>query len=145
MTAQAHPAITGRCYCGKMRFEAQTLPSIVSYCHCLDCRRVSGAPVAAFAAFDHETLQFTPAPGPPVSHHPGVTRWFCKECGSPLAAQFDYLPGQTYVPLGLIDQAAELPPTLHSHAQSQLPWLHISDDLAQLSGSARASLQAKKP
>ena len=31
------------------------------------------------------------------------------------SAAFDYLPGQRCIPLGLIDQAAELPPELHAH------------------------------
>nr|WP_275113661.1 GFA family protein [Roseobacter cerasinus] len=114
---------------------------MVSYCHCSDCRRVSGAPVSAFAAFREAVLRFEPTPGPPVSHAPGVTRWFCRDCGSPLAATYDYLPGQIYVPLGLIDQSAELPPSLHSHATSRLPWLHLADQLPRAEHSARDTLQ----
>lgn len=86
-------------------------------------------------------MQFEPDAGPPVSHAPGVTRWFCRACGAPLAATYDYLPGQIYVPLGVLDQAADLPPTLHSHAASRLPWLHIADDLPREDRSARDTLQ----
>lgn len=135
------PPITGRCYCGKTRFSVSALPSVVSYCHCSDCRRVSGAPVAAFAAFADGTVRYTPDPGAPVSHFDGVERWFCDACGSPLGARYDYLPGQIYVPLGLIDQAAELPPSLHSHAASGMPWLHIQDGLARNEKSARDTLR----
>ncbi|GFE48791.1 aldehyde-activating protein [Roseobacter cerasinus] len=133
--------ITGRCYCGAVRLMADAQPDMVSYCHCSDCRRVSGAPVSAFAAFREAVLRFEPTPGPPVSHAPGVTRWFCRDCGSPLAATYDYLPGQIYVPLGLIDQSAELPPSLHSHATSRLPWLHLADQLPRAEHSARDTLQ----
>ncbi len=71
----------------------------------------------------------------------GVRRWTCETCGSPLAAAFDYLAGQVYVPLGIIDQADALAPVLHSHANSALPWLHIEDDLPRSPGTARTRLR----
>ena len=85
-------------------------------------------------------MDYDPDPGAPVSHFKGVERWFCETCGSPLGARYDYLPGQVYVPLGLIDQAAELPPSLHSHSSSALPWLCIKDHLARQEHSARDAL-----
>lgn len=69
-------------------------------------------------------------------------RWTCATCGSPLAARFDYLPGQIYVPIGILDQAAELAPQLHCHAAQTLPWLCLNDDLPRSAGSARAVLTA---
>ena len=69
----------------------------------------------------------------------------CPECGSPLAARFDYLPGQSYVPLGILDQAAELVPVRHCHADAKLPWLHIDDDAERVAGSARAELRQTGP
>jgi hypothetical protein len=77
-----------------------------------------------------------------VSFAPGVERWFCRACGSPLAARFDYLPGQTYVPLGLLDQMDALPPQAHAHHGARVPWLHVSDDAAKDVGSARDRLNA---
>ena len=59
-----------------------------------------------------------------------------------MAATFDYLPGQTYVPLGVIDQAAELVPQIHCHADQALPWLSLHDALPRESGSARDALNA---
>jgi hypothetical protein len=84
----------------------------------------------------------TPALGSPFSVVPGVERWTCDRCGSPLAARFDYLPGQTYVPLGVLDQAGELAPSLHCHSDSRLPWLPIDDGLPRAEGSGRANLNA---
>ncbi|WP_299375415.1 GFA family protein [uncultured Tateyamaria sp.] len=110
----------------------------MAYCHCGDCRRWTGAPVAAFAAFDTTGLDI---PGVDRSHAPGVRRWHCAACGSPLAAQFDYLPDQTYVPVGIFDQADLLQPALHSHADSALPWLHIADALPRAEASARDVLK----
>lgn len=128
---------TGRCYCGKTRLSTKDDPQAVTYCHCSDCRRASGAPVAAFVAFS--AVDVTPQPKS-ISPSDGVTRWFCPDCGTPMTAIYDYLPDQIYVSLGVLDQADQLEPQGHSHADNQLPWLHIKDDLPRASGSARSTL-----
>ncbi|WP_298914757.1 GFA family protein [uncultured Roseobacter sp.] len=137
--------ITGRCYCGAKSLRASSEPLSVVYCHCSDCKRVTGAPLAAFAGFSEAILTISPDPGPPCSHHPGVDRWFCKDCGSPLAARYDYLPGQIYVPLGLLDQAETLQPSMHCHAASNYAWLHLADGLPRQQNSGRDALLSDEP
>ncbi|KIC11800.1 aldehyde-activating protein [Leisingera sp. ANG-M1] len=140
MPSKAEAPVTGRCYCGAVRLSFRARPQTVAYCHCSDCRRWTGGPVGAFAAFAEEDLTAEPGLGPSFSSRPGVTRWNCRDCGSPLAAQFDYLPGQTYVPIGILDQADELPPEIHCHEGARLPWLHFTDTLERADGSGRAAL-----
>ena len=123
-----------------MTLACATPPLTVAYCHCADCRRWTGAPVAAFAAFERAALTATPAFGAPAVHNPGVERWNCAACGSPLAARVDYIADQVYVPLGLLDQIDNMPPQLHSHAEKAPPWLHLADDLPRSTGSARDTL-----
>jgi hypothetical protein len=136
----ASTTISGRCYCGATRIRATQAPNVVAYCHCADCRRVTGAPVAAFAAFDETAVIFTPNDGRKVTVNPGVTRNFCETCGSPLAGRYDYLAGQVFVALGLLDQASDLAPQLHAHESRRLPWLHIEDGLERIGQSARSEL-----
>lgn len=133
--------ITGRCYCGRTRIRAQRPPQVVTYCHCSDCRRSSGAPVAAFAGFAVDDLSVEPTLTKWASAAPGAKRWFCPNCGSPIAAEYDYLPGQIYVSLGLLDQAEALEPQGHAHAEEAIGWLHIEDDLPRQTGSARETLK----
>ncbi len=132
--------ITGRCYCGATTIRATRPPQIVAYCHCADCRRVTGAPVAAFAAFDEAAVTISPNEGREVSANPGATRTFCPACGSPIASRFDYLPGQVYIPVGLLDQADSLAPQLHAHESQRLPWLHIDDDAKRFATTSRSTL-----
>lgn len=124
---------------------ATARPQTVTYCHCSDCRRLSGAPVAAFAAFAPDDVTFTPTKGPRQSVTKGVDRWFCRECGTSLAATYDYLPDQVYIPLGIIDQVDTLAPQSHAQTASALAWLHISDDLPRDGASARDRLQDAAP
>ena len=136
------PGITGRCYCRATTIAAPGAPDIVAYCHCSDCKRWTGAPLPAFAAFAEGAVEFTPARGPGLSFAPGVERWVCHACGSPIAARFDYLPGQIYVPLGLLDQLNALPPQVHAHFAARADWLHVRDDAEKNAGSARDRLNA---
>ncbi|MCA8933391.1 MAG: GFA family protein [Rhodospirillaceae bacterium] len=137
----ASAPITGRCYCGATTITATAPPTAIAYCHCVDCRRSSGAPVAAFAGFDEAAVTFSPNDGQSLSVTPGVERTFCASCGSPLAGRYDYLPGQVYIGLGLLDQADELPPQLHAHASQRLRWLHIDDDLPRVDATSRTHLR----
>ena len=135
--------ITGRCYCGEISFSSTRPPITVAFCHCKDCRRWTGSPAPAFAAFAPDAIKANPALGTPVVTNPGVARWNCTKCCSPLAATFDYIPDQIYVPLGLIDQADQLPAEIHCHSQQQLDWLHIEDEAIRGTGTARDELLGK--
>ncbi len=134
--------LTGRCYCGKVRLRIDAAPKLVAHCHCSDCRRWTGAAVGTFAAFAASVLQADPGLPEPLSIAPGVERWTCKACGSPLAARFDYLPGQVYVPIGLLDQADQMPASIECHHDARLPWLELAGARATEGGSARDSLNA---
>ena len=131
---------TGRCYCGAIEIETDEPPLTVVFCHCGDCRRLTGAPVAAFAAFSEGTANLFPNPDTAKPVNPGVTRRFCPDCGTPLWAEFDYLPGQIFVPLEVLDQAFGLPPEIHCHVENRLPWLHIEDAAERVEGSARQTI-----
>lgn len=145
MPSEATSAVfTARCYCGASRLRLDRAPLTAAYCHCRDCRRWTGAPVGAFAAFLPAALSADPPLGAGISLAPGVRRWNCPTCGSPLAARFDYLPRQVFIPLGIIDQADQIAPQNHCHAAAALPWLHLSDDLPRDASSARERLNATR-
>lgn len=132
--------ITGRCYCGATTISATQRPQSIAYCHCIDCRRVTGAPVAAFAAFDETAVTFSPDQGREVVANPGVKRTFCPVCGSPLSGRYEYLPRQVYIPVGILDQAGDLAPELHAHESQRLTWLHIDDHLERFATTSRTRL-----
>lgn len=126
---------TGSCRCGIVQFAISAEPFQVSYCHCADCRKASGAPVSAFVGFpsdqvaiEGDTLRFYEN-GP-------VKRSFCGKCGSPIAYMDDRLENQSYFMLGAMDAPATYKPTLHARVRSQLPYLHMPDGLPRFPGSS---------
>ena len=135
--------LTGQCFCGASTIVATQRPETVVYCHCIDCRRATGAPITAFAAFDAGAVTFTPNEGKSVSVVKGAARSFCEGCGSSLSGRYDYLPGQVYIPIGLFDQADTLAPQVHAHTSAAVPWLHVEDDLPRFDQSARTQLNAQ--
>lgn len=119
---------TGCCRCGAVRFSASAEPHHVSYCHCGDCRRASGAPVSAFVGFMADEVTFSGTPAK-TFHNGPVTRSFCGVCGSPLTYADARLAGRVYFMIGAMDRPEDFPPTCHAHADRQLPYLHITDGL----------------
>jgi hypothetical protein len=122
------PPHTGGCRCGVVRFEASAEPHHVSYCHCGDCRRATGAPVTAFVGFmaDEVTMRSTP---PSTFENGPVTRSFCGVCGSPIAYADAHIGDRIYFYLGVMDEPARYKPTLHAYVREQLPFLHMPDGL----------------
>ena len=75
---------TGGCMCGSVRYEAVGEPKFILNCHCLSCRRHTGAPVVTFVAFSSEQVRFVKGSRKFYKSSPGVNRAFCGQCGTPL-------------------------------------------------------------
>ncbi len=93
----------------------------------------------AFVAVNERDV--TGLPGAGKSLVKGVRRWNCEKCGSPIAATFDYLEGQVYLPLGILNEAERLRPEVHCHFDNALDWLCLDDGLPREHASARAVLR----
>ncbi len=118
----------GGCRCGAVRFEAAAEPEHISYCHCADCRRATGAPVSAFVGFAADTVSLTGEKLKSFDNGP-VTRSFCGVCGSPVAYADGRIGERIYFMLGAMDTPETYKPTLHAHVREQLPYLHMPDSL----------------
>lgn len=131
----AGPLHTGGCRCGAVRFEASADPHHVSYCHCKDCRRASGAPVSAFVGFMVDDVAMV-ADGIKMFENGPVARSFCGICGAPIAYYDSRISDRIYFMLGAMDAPENYRPTLHAHVRSQLPFVHMPDGMPRLIGSS---------
>ena len=115
----------GGCLCGTVRFRAKGSPKWVIWCHCQSCRKHSGAPVAAFAAFDESMVEMTNGQITKFASSPGILRGFCATCGSTLTCQGDKMPVELHFHIGAFDEPAKLPPTSAYYVEERLPWVHL--------------------
>lgn len=129
MTESGDTRHSGRCRCGVYRFRAAAEPIQVSYCHCSDCRRATGAPVTVFAGFREDDVERLGTEPAAYQSTLGVARLFCSQCGTPIGYRDRRLPGEIYYYLGLLDEPSRLVPRLHAFESERLAWLNIVDDL----------------
>ena len=74
----------GRCDCGQVSFEIETVRETVTVCHCSKCRRLSGHQWACTHA-EYDQLAFTRDEGLAwYASSEFAKRGFCKSCGANL-------------------------------------------------------------
>ena len=126
MTAES---ITGGCLCGAVRYEADGPPDHASLCHCRMCQRHFCNAIGGYASFSRETLRFTKGAAKIFRSSDFAQRGFCADCGSPLTYEYTSAPDRLSMTLGSLDHPERIPPRVHFGIESQVPWLHIDDDL----------------
>lgn len=126
---------TGGCRCGAVTFAVDDDPEHVSYCHCADCRRATGGPVAAFVGFATDRITFAGEKPATFANGP-VTRSFCARCGSPIAYFDRRIGANTYFYIGAMDAPENYKPTLHAYVAEKLPFLHMPDGLPRMEKSS---------
>ncbi len=98
--------IEGGCYCGAVRYRAEGEPVIKAQCHCRECQYIAGGspnvtmgmPEGGFAYTKGSPKAFRRSDLPTP-----VTREFCSECGTHLAAKAPALPGIVLLKVGSFD------------------------------------------
>lgn len=126
----------GGCMCGAVRYDTTGTPSRIIHCHCKDCRRHTGAPVATLAVFRNEQVHFGGDERGIFRSSPGVGRAFCTKCGTSLTFESDL---RGYGPIcalhiSTFDNPEDLMPTHHSFFSERISWFDIADDLPRYKG-----------
>ncbi|HEY0792773.1 MAG TPA: GFA family protein [Chthoniobacterales bacterium] len=120
--------ITGGCHCGAVRYEAAEPPSTVSHCHCVDCRRSSGAPFVTWATFPRNAVHFR-GNEPRQFLREGRLRGFCAQCGTSVTFLVGADAGAIDVTVGSFDEPETVLPTCHSWVEDRLSWTPLADEL----------------
>ncbi|HWK68138.1 MAG TPA: GFA family protein [Rhizobiaceae bacterium] len=120
----ASPFRTGSCVCRGVTFRVTGDPLRVGICHCVDCRKTSGAPFAAFAiwpiaAFERKTGY--------VNTYAG--RSFCTTCGSRVMSLTD---DEAEIMIGSLDEVpTDLRPQYELWTTRREHWLGALPSAAQ--------------
>ena len=99
-------ALTGHCYCGRLKYEAGGAPLMKLMCHCRECQYFTGGnslplivtPEAEFKYTAGEVKSFarTDLAAP-------VKREFCPNCGTHVVSRAPGLPGAVIIKVGSLD------------------------------------------
>lgn len=115
--------LTGGCHCGAVRYEVAGEPLSTGICHCVDCRRVAGAPMVAWAIFRRSAVQVVQGMLKTYVSSPGAERQFCDACGSSLFYRnVAATPDQIDVQTATLDDPEALPPEKHVQTAEQIAW-----------------------
>ncbi len=120
--------VTGGCLCGDVRYRARGDSRWMGHCHCVWCRRQSGAAFASFVCFDRDDVAYTT--GAPTIYHASaeVERGFCVRCGSFLMMARPGR-GEVFLLAGSLDDPDALVPKEHIFTDHQVAWLRLDDRL----------------
>lgn len=102
--------LTGGCYCGAVRYEAEGEPLMKARCHCRECQYFTGGegndfmamPVAGFHYTKGEPRTFKRSDIPNAN-----TREFCGTCGTPLTTRAPALPIAVILKVGSLDSPSQ--------------------------------------
>jgi hypothetical protein len=127
--AESSP-ITGRCLCGRVRFEVSEPLLEAEYCHCKRCQRRTGTTASASALTAPGTFRVTEGEELLGAFKPddGWHDYFCRECGGHLYGQSHEDPRLICVPMGAIDGDPGVRPAFHQYVAYAAPWDALPDD-----------------
>jgi hypothetical protein len=126
----------GRCLCRAIEYAFDGAPKWVMHCHCESCRRAVSSPVATYIGVRLEQFRYLKGEPAYYESSPGVKRYFCSVCGSPIAFVGARWPGEVHLFHGTLSDPQQWPPTGHAHVSEQLPWFELADHLPRYAASA---------
>jgi len=123
--------ISGRCFCGQVRYEVSGEPIFACHCHCESCRRAAGAPFVTWASFARDAFALTSGTIAEYHSSRGVRRGHCADCGTTITYSWDKRPAEIDIAVSSFDDATGVEPAAHIWVEDKVPWLVINDDLPQ--------------
>lgn len=122
--------LQGGCLCGDVRYEIQSNQLSVCRCHCVSCRKATGAAGVVWAIVAKADYRLLGAAPREYMSSTGVTRSFCPRCGSSLTYATTDQPNTIDVTVATLDHPELLAPTAECWLADALPWEPIDPALA---------------
>jgi len=125
--------ISGRCECGKVRYQVDGEITDLSHCHCSQCRRLHGAAFASFGGVSRDRFHYLSGESDVRVYASSETsdRVSCGVCSSQILVIYKPEADQLYIAMGSVDGAPVCPASYHQFVGSKAPWYDICDDLVQ--------------
>ena len=99
-------SLTGRCYCGAVKYDADGPPAFKGQCHCRECQYISGGaenlfmviPAAGFLYVEGAPREFSR-----TDIENAATREFCAVCGTHITTRIPRDPSIVILKVGTLD------------------------------------------
>ncbi len=114
--------IEGGCLCGKTRYRLREKPVRICSCHCIDCRRGSGAAVVTWGVVRPNEVEMLAGELRKVPHAERL-RSFAACCGTPLFFQEDEASATIDVTIASLDHPEPYAPKVEIWTEDRLPWV----------------------
>ena len=128
-------AITGGCFCGRVRYEVVAPLRNARSCHCSRCRKAFSGAGSAYAEVAPGSFSWL-AGEAQLTRYESAAGWglcFCARCGTTLCGVHENeVHGVT---LGSVDGDPGVQIAMHIFVGSKAPWDHIGGDAAQFAES----------
>ncbi|MES2152107.1 MAG: GFA family protein [Pseudomonadota bacterium] len=114
----------GSCLCGEIAYTISACAENASHCYCTMCQKQHGAASGSYINVASAAFRYTAGEALVVAYEssPGVTRCFCKRCGSTLTWQMAQHNGRIAVTLGTLDTPFEGEVTREIHPENKPRW-----------------------
>lgn len=133
--------ITGRCFCGTVRFQFDHDPVTVRACWCRDCQYLASGNASVNAMFRTEGFTCTGDLGVYVSNADSgsvMRRSFCPRCGTQLFSQSDRRPQFIVARVGTLDDPSIGRPLATIWTASAPSWAQLDKSLPCFDGQPPA-------
>jgi hypothetical protein len=125
------PPYEGGCLCGAVRYRLSARPLAVNACHCMDCKKLTGATnllmiLAPRDALTHEGATARYRKRADSGNEVDIVR--CVLCGVRLWHEPLTAPQLVIVAVGTLDDPSWVVPTSHIFARSVSPGVVLQDD-----------------
>lgn len=122
--------LTGGCHCGALRYRVNGNPTTAALCHCIDCRRIAGAPMVAWMMVREEQLTVTAGTPREYASSTDARRFFCSTCGTQLFYRNAVnLPGIVDIQSATLDHPDSVPMQAHIQVADRIGWMETVYDL----------------
>ena len=126
--------VEGGCLCGSVRYRIAGEIGPASYCHCSDCRKVTGSAFNVGVTVAVADFMIEGQPGAYTTHGDSgreLTRHFCGQCGSPIYTSAPAHAARIFVKAGTLDDSSLVRPELEAWCASKVEWADIPPNLQQ--------------
>jgi hypothetical protein len=119
------------CLCGGIRLSYAGVIGPANYCHCEDCRRVTGSAFNIGVRVLRSSLKVTASSELRTYQYIGgngreIHRCFCGTCGSPIFTLHPAKPEFAWVKAGIINDPGVVKPAYENWIKDKVPWATIT-------------------